>query len=682
MKNLVIVESPAKAKTIGKYLGDEYEVISSKGHIRDLSKKFKGRYGVDIDNGFLPDYQVIKEKKVVVSDLVKRVKKAQKVYLASDPDREGEAIAWHLADELKLNTQEANRVVFNEITKTTILNAIANPRMIDDCLVKSQETRRILDRIIGFDLSKVCQKKVRSKSAGRVQSVALKLIVDREKEIEAFNRQEFWTIEATLDTSPSIVAKLSKIDGKNIVDRIDDKTDFNKRVLIGNQLDAQQIVEQIGQLTLSQIKQSMTNRNPKDPLITSTLQQDANSKFNFSAKKTMNIAQKLYEGIVINGNQIGLISYMRTDSKRLSDQFMAQTKEFIIDNYGQEYSGFYHFKSNDQAQDAHEAIRPTSIQLTPQSIRSQLTNDEYRIYSLIYARAIACQMAPAKFASTSLTLEDGKFLFTVSGSIMKFDGYLKVMGEFDNSKDEILPEMIEGQVFSPTKVTPIQHFSEPPARYNEARLIKEMEERGIGRPSTYATIISTLEKRIYVELKSNSEKGKNKLFFPTKQGRITADFLENNFSSFINVEYTQQMEDALDGIASCGIDRLTVLQPAKAKIDELIALVADVVPLPLEKTGEHCPNCGADLVIRVGRFGQFKSCSTYPECKYTAPLKPKAESKIIGRDCPRCHHPLVERKNRRNHNTFIACSNYPNCEYLEPSKKENTKKQASGEQSD
>lgn len=657
MKNLVIVESPSKSKTIEKYLGKNYSVVSSKGHIRDLAIKGKGGLGIDIENGFIPTYVVSKDKKDVVKDLKSQVKKADNVYLATDPDREGEAISWHLAQELDLNTEDNNRVVFNEITKDAIIDAFNKPRTIDMGLVKSQETRRMLDRLIGFKLSKLLQTKIKSKSAGRVQSVALKLIVEREKEIKAFIPVEYWTLDAIFNKDNiSFEAALSKINGKKAV--------------INNEEEAKLAYENTkGEFEITSIKKQIRKKEPKLPFITSTLQQEASTKLGFSARRTMSVAQRLYEGVELSNGLEGLITYMRTDSTRLSNTFVQSAKSKIEKDYGKNYLGKYKIKNDEGSQDAHEGIRPTNLENTPDSIKEYLNNDQYKLYKFIYFRALASLMAPALNNTVSVVLSNNGYDFNANGTQLEFDGYLKVYGDYESSKDVILPNLEEKERLTPKSITSNQHFTEPPLRYSEARLIKELEEQGIGRPSTYALIIETIQDRGYVTLDKNKETSKTKVFFPTEQGMLTTEKLDQFFSSIINVKYTANMENELDEIADGKLDNVIALTKFWEKfvplLDEANEKMEKIEP---EKTGEKCPLCGNDLVIRVGRFGKFISCSTYPECKYTAKIvKDEAEKEKpepTGKMCPRCGSELLKRKSRYN-TYFHGCSSFPKCNYME-----------------
>ena len=650
MKNLVIVESPSKSKTIEKYLGKDYKVTSSKGHICDLATRGKEGLGVDVDKNFETAYVISKDKKEVVDDLKKLVKNSDQVYLATDPDREGEAISWHLARELGLKLDDKNRIVFNEITKNAVTKALENPRTIDMALVKSQETRRILDRIIGFKLSKLLQKKIHSKSAGRVQSIALRMICDKEKEIQAFVPEEYWTIGAILENN--IEVELSKYQDKNIK--------------INNKQEADDILAALKEeYTLEDINKKSKKRAAYLPFITSTLQQEASTKLGFGAKKTMSVAQSLYEGVALDSGLQGLITYMRTDSTRLSNDFVNSAYSKIEDNYGKEYKGRYRVKNDESSQDAHEAIRPTSLDNEPEKIKPFLTNDQYRLYKFIYYRALASLMADAKFDSVTYTFDNNGYKFTVSGSKMDFDGFLKAYGDYDKSKDVILPKLDEGNVLKADTVNAEQHFTEAPARYTEAKLIKALEEEGVGRPSTYASIIDLIVSRNYVELKKASDAGKTKYFFPTQQGILTDEKLREFFSSVINIKYTANMEEKLDEIADNKLDYVDELRKFYGDFQPLVENAYEHMDkIEPEKTGELCPECGGEIVIRNGRYGKFKSCSNFPSCKYRESLKQKEEPELVGRDCPDCGSPLLKRKSRYG-NYFIGCSNYPKCKYIE-----------------
>ncbi len=636
MKKLVIVESPAKSKTIEKYLGHDYKVVSSKGHIRDLATSGKFGLGVDIDNDFTPNYVPIKGKSKDINALKKDVKNSSYVYLATDPDREGEAISWHLKDTLDIK-DNYSRVVFNEITKDVVLDAIQNPRKIDENLVKSQETRRILDRIIGFRLSKLMQSKTGGKSAGRVQSVALKLIVDREREIEKFIPEEYWTISADFN---DFEANLEKYHGKKIE--------------IKSKVEVDEILAKLSNaFKIDSVENNETEHKAKPVFKTSTLQRMAANKINFAPSKTMRVAQKLYEGIDIGNETVGLITYMRTDSERVSNSFVAETYEYIKKNYGAEYIGRVKSGKKDKnMQDAHEGIRPTSINRTPQSVKKYLTSDEYKLYNLIYIRALSSLMANAKLLLTTVLLENNGYLFRASGSVLKFDGYLKIYHEYEDQKDTILPDFAsyKSNTVIAKEIKSEQHFTKPAPRYTESSLIKEMENLGIGRPSTYATILSTIKERGYVNLE-------DKKLFPTTIGIETTDKLQEFFSDIVNVEYTSSMETDLDKIAEQKADNIKVLKDFYNKFEPCVEEAFDKMEKKeAEKTGDQCPECGNDLVYRNGKYGRFIACSNYPTCKY---IQKEREQKEI-MDCPNCEGKIIEKKTRKG-KTFYGCSNYPTC---------------------
>ena len=647
-KKIVIVESPSKSKTIEKYLGSDYIVTSSKGHVRDLATSGKEGLGVDVENQFLPKYVINKDKKDVVKELKQLVKESDEVYLATDPDREGEAISWHLAQVLNVDMDKENRVVFNEVTKDAVINALQHPRKIDQNLVKSQETRRVLDRIIGFKLSKLLQKKIKSKSAGRVQSVALRLIVEKEREIEAFVPQEYWKIKAEFEKDEiEFTGELAKYN--------------NVKLEIKNGEEANRIYESLNkEFEVANVKKTTKKRESKLPFITSTLQQEASSKLGYKAKKTMSIAQKLYEGVALEDETVGLITYMRTDSTRLSDVFVKSAYEYIEEKYGKDYVGKVKVsKKTENVQDAHEGIRPTSALRTPESVKKFLKPDEYKLYSLIYARAMASLMAPAKFDATSVSLMNNGYEFKVTGSVMKFDGYLRIYGEYEKQNNELLPELKEKEMLESKKVEKTQHFTKPPARYSEAKLIKEMEELGIGRPSTYAMIIDTIQTRGYVELV-------DKAFKPTETGILTSDRLTQYFNDIINVEYTAKMEHELDEIAEGEDDYVSALQSFMDVFQPLLDNAYDKMEVVApKKTGEKCPECGHDLVERRGRYGLFVACENYPECKYIK--KDPVELEYTGEECPKCGGKMVFKNGRFGR--FEACSNYPECKYIKNSKK-------------
>lgn len=636
-KNLVIVESPTKTKAIEKYLGSDYKVVSSKGHIRDLATSGKFGFGVDLENHFEPNYVAIKGKKKDITALKKDAEKAKMVYLATDPDREGEAISWHLKDALQLKDEEYERVVFNEITKNVVKDAFNHTRKIDDDLVHSQETRRILDRIIGFRLSKLMQSKTGGKSAGRVQSVALKLIVDREREIESFKEEEYWTVTAKFT---DMEASLDTVDGKKADLKTEEETD---KVING--LDSKFVI--------SNYETKSKKKASKYPFITSTMQQEAISKLGFSSKKTMQVAQKLYEGIDIENDTIGLITYMRTDSVRLSDEFIKSSYAYIRDSYGEEYIGHVKkSKKRENVQDAHEAIRPSSINRTPDSIKKYLTKDEFKLYEMIYARALASLMADAKLNQTTITLDNNNTTFKTTGSVLIFDGYLKVYGKFESSEDKALPKLKVNDELIAEEIVKDQHFTKPPARYTEAKLIKAMEELGIGRPSTYASTISTLTQRGYVKI---IEKKLN----PTEVGITTTDKLQEFFSDLINVKYTAKMEEDLDKVAEGKKVWYKILESFYKEFEPEVENAFDKMEKKEdEETGEVCPNCGKPMVIKNGRYGKFEACSGYPECKYIKPKEKAPQVEVC--DCPKCGGKIVERKTKRG-KVFYGCNNFPKC---------------------
>lgn len=641
-KKLVIVESPHKSKTIEKYLGKDFKVVSSVGHIRDLSTSGKYGFGVDIDNNFKPDYKIIKGKTKLVKELKKDIKNADFVYLATDPDREGEAISWHLYDTLGLKEENYDRIVFNEITKKAVLDSFNKARKIDDNLVKSQETRRILDRIIGFRLSKLMQSKTGGKSAGRVQSVALKLIVDREREIEAFIPEEYFEIEAKFNDFDA------KLDTYN-----------HKKIEIKKESEAKEILSKLSNaFKIESIDKKEKAKKSKFPFTTSTLEQEASTKLGFTSKKTMMIAQKLYEGINLKDGAEGLISYMRTDSVRLSDEFIKETYGYIKDNYGSEYVGYVK-KSNktENVQDAHEAIRPTNINNNPEKIKEYLTNDEYKLYSLIYYRALASLMKDAKVEATTVILDNNNYQFKVNGQILIFDGYLKVYSKYEDSEDKVLPDFsnYKSNVLVANTIEYTSHTTKPPARYTESKLIKEMEELGIGRPSTYAKTIDTIEERGYVKVI-------DKKFIPTEVGIETTDKLQEFFKDIINVEYTKNMEDDLDKIAEGNMEWNKLLsifyQEFEPKVEVAFKNMEKKAP---EETGESCPNCGSPLVIKQSKYGKFTACSNYPTCKYIKSSKEEKEVKEII-SCPKCDGKILEKKTKRG-KIFYGCSNYPKCDF-------------------
>lgn len=641
MKNLVIVESPSKSKTIEKYLGHDYKVVSSKGHIRDLATSGKFGLGVDIENDFAPNYVPIKGKSKMIAALKKDAKNSDKVFLATDPDREGEAISWHLFEALGLKEKDYERVVFNEITKDVILDSFEHPRKIDQNLVKSQETRRILDRIIGFRLSKLMQSKTGGKSAGRVQSVALKLIVDREKEIAAFQSEEYWKIKADFH---DFEAELEKYHGK--------------KVEIASEVEANEILSALSKtFRIDSVEEKEKAKEGKMPLKTSSLQRAASAKYNFGSSKTMRIAQKLYEGIDIGSETVGLITYMRTDSYRLSPVFINETFDYIKKNYGSEYVGkVKKVKKEENVQDAHEAIRPTSIYRTPESIKTFLTPEEYKLYHLIYYHTLASLMANAKVLATTVILENNGYTFKTSGSVLLFDGYLKIYRDYEENEDVILPDFksYKSNVVIADEILKEQHFTKPLPRYTESSLIKELEKLGIGRPSTYATIMETIKARGYVQIVE-------KKFIPTEIGIETTDKLQEYFSSIVNVEYTANMEKDLDDIAENAKDNIKVLRDFYNEFEPLVEKAFDKMEKKApETTGETCPECGGELVIRKGKYGAFVACSNYPTCKYIK-KEEKKETEIM--DCPKCGKGKIIEKRTRKGKIFYGCNRYPDCDF-------------------
>ena len=635
-KNLVIVESPSKSKTIEKYLGKEYKVVSSKGHIRDLATTGHLGLGVDIENGFKPNYVPIKGKSSVIRELKKEVKESDMVFLASDPDREGEAIAWHLKDALGIKDDNYKRVLFNEITHDKVIESINNPTKIDDNLVKSQETRRILDRIIGFRLSKLLQSKIGAKSAGRVQSVALKLIVDREREIKAFNPEEYWTITAHFKNFDSDLFKYK-----------------NDEIKLHNEDEANEVLNKIEEeYKVESYDQKKTNKKSPFPFTTSTLQQLASTKLGFPARKTMSLAQKLYEGIDIGSEIVGLITYMRTDSIRLSEDFIKPVMKYIENEFGKDYIGYVKkAKKNENVQDAHEGIRPTSILRTPEKMKEYLSSDEHKLYSMIYYRTLASLMADSVVNHTTVIFDNNDYKFKTTGQVLVFDGYLKVYKKYESNEDTVLPVMMENDLYSTNDVESKQHFTKPPARYTEAALIKKLEEEGIGRPSTYATIIDTIKTRDYVNLEE-------KKFVPTSIGFETTDKLQEFFSDFINTKYTSEMEADLDKIADGNLVWNKFLQEFYDFFEPRVkGAFSNMEKKAPEKTGETCPECGSPLVIRKGKYGEFIACSNYPTCKFIK----KEEVEIVEVcNCPKCDGVIVEKKSRKG-KTFYGCNNYPKC---------------------
>lgn len=636
MKKLVIVESPAKVKTISKYLGNDFLVASSKGHIRDLSTKGKYGLGVDIEDHFKPNYVTIKGKSKVVTELKKDVKKADFVYLATDPDREGEAISYHLYEVLGLDENHYDRVVFNEITKNAVTEAFHHPRKIDINLVESQEARRILDRIIGFRLSKLIQSKTDGTSAGRVQSVALKLIVEREEEIQAFQAEEYYTIKAIF---PDFEADLVKF-----------KT---KKIEIKSELEANDILNKLSKsFEIEDIEKKEKSKKAPLPFITSTLQQAAGNKLGMNAKKTMSIAQKLYEGVDLGEETVGLITYMRTDSTRLSHDFIKEAESYIEAKYGKEYKGSVRQKNSEFSQDAHEAIRPTSIKRDPLSMKPFLTPDEYKLYRIIYYRALASLMSSAKTLNTGVTLNNNDYKFKVNGQTLVFKGYLEVYGDYETLTETELPpfDTYQSNVLVSTDIVKEQHFTEPPSRYTEPKLVAALEELGIGRPSTYAQIVDNIRTRHYVEVV-------DKKFVPTEVGIEVTKKLQEFFSHIINVEYTANMETDLDKIAEGKEVWYEVLEHFYQDFEPSIQeAFTKMEKKEAEKTGESCPECGNPLVIRKGKYGSFVACSNFPACKYIK--NDRKETEIC--DCPNCGGKIIEKRSKRG-KIFYGCNQYPTC---------------------
>jgi DNA topoisomerase I len=667
MPDLVIVESPAKAKTIEKILGKGYTVKASVGHVRDLPPK---RLGVDLQDGFTPEYIVIRGKAKVLDELRTSAKRAGKIYLAPDPDREGEAIAWHIAQELNGRKRDTiYRVLFNEITPKAITEAMRHPGRIDEDKVNAQQARRILDRLVGYQISPLLWRKVRrGLSAGRVQSVALRLICEREKEIDAFVPQEYWTVTVVLegDQPPSFEAQLVKIGSKKAQIQTADVAQATAAQL----RDAQFIV--------GDVKTRERRRQPPAPFITSRLQQEGANRLRFSARKTMTLAQGLYEGLAIGSDGIvGLITYMRTDSTRVSAEAQSETLEFIQNTYGQQYAPEKPniYRSKKSAQDAHEAIRPTSTLRTPDQLRAYLDRDQGALYQLIWARFVASQMRPALFDVTTADIAAREFGLRASGSVLKFDGFLKVYTEDrpttvagndeDAEQNRALPPLRSGQVLRVLEVKPEQHFTQPPPRYTEASLVAELEKRGIGRPSTYATILSVIQDRDYVETKERK-------FYPSELGRLVSDLLVAHFPDVMDVEFTAAMENLLDQIEEGKRPWVGVLRDFYEPFEKHLEAASQHMPSVknmVEPTTEICDKCGKSMVIRLGRYGKFLACSGYPECKSTRPLKSEDTGAnqvgtLTSEVCEQCGSPMVVRKGR--YGEFLACSAYPTCKVAKP----------------
>lgn len=639
-KILVIVESPSKAKTIGKYLGSSYKVIASVGHVRDLPKS---KLGIDIENDFEPMYIPIRGKGDLIKELKKEAKAAKKVYLATDPDREGEAISWHLAYLLGIDAETPCRIVFNEITKDAIKNAVKNPRSIDLKLVDAQQARRVLDRLVGYQISPLLWRKIRrGLSAGRVQSAALKIICDRENEIKAFIPKEYWNITANFKKGKKFAAKLTEYKGKKI--SIDSKDE------------AEQVLAALekGSYTVEQINRRQRSRKPFAPFTTSSLQQDAANKLGFTTKKTMMVSQQLYEGVELKGEgTVGLVTYIRTDSVRISAEARAAAKQYIEDNFGSNYAAdnVYSNKKKD-IQDAHEAIRPSRVTLDPESIKASLTADQYKLYRLIWTRFLASQMAAAVFDGMQVSIANGDYGLKASGSKLIFDGYQRIYSpNLDEDKDKLLPELSEGEVLTAETVDSEQKFTEPPARFTEAGLVKELEEKNIGRPSTYAPIIATILERKYV----SREK---KTLIPTELGFVVTGLMEEYFKEIVDAGFTAEMEDRLDDVEAKSANWKEIIRdfygPLKEEL-ELADKVIERVQLEDRVSDELCELCGKPMVFKSGRFGEFLACSGYPECKNT-----KAIVKSINVSCPDCGKDIVARRGRSG-KLFYGCSGYPDC---------------------
>ena len=646
-KALVIVESPAKAKTIEKFLGkSHYTVKASVGHVRDLPKS---QLGVDIENNFEPKYINIRGKGDVIKELKKEAKKAKKVYLATDPDREGEAISWHLSYILNIDEDEKCRIEFNEITKGAIKNAIKNPRNIDLNLVDAQQARRVLDRLLGYQISPILWQKVRKGlSAGRVQSVTTKLICEREEEIKSFIPKEYWTIELVVlnKDGEEFTLKFYGEDGKKI--DLENEAQVNKILDIINN----------AELTVSKIESKSRRKSAPKPFTTSVLQQDAANKLNFTTKKTMMVAQELYEGIDIKGEgTVGLISYIRTDSKRISEEAREKAKDYIVDSIGQNYYKDHtkdsKGKKEKKVQDAHEAIRPTSVERTPDSIKDSLSKDQYKLYNLIWRRFVASQMEDSIFDVLNVECNIENLVFKATGSKLKFDGYTKIYN-FTDREDKILPSLSEGESLKIQKQDPQQHFTSPPPRYTEASLVKTLEELGIGRPSTYAPTITTILNREYVEKEGTS-------LLPTELGTIVTKILDENFHKFMEVDFTADMESQLDQIEEGNAEWKHVVEEFYSPLEEAIKTALENIEKVNmdEETDEICELCGSNMVIKYGRFGKFMACKNYPECKNTKPIVNK-----IGVKCPKCKEGDIIMRKSKKKKVFYGCSNYPECDFV------------------
>lgn len=645
-QKLVIVESPAKAKTIGKYLGKNYIVEASMGHVRDLPKS---RLGVDIENNYTPKYITIRGKGELIDKLRKAAKKADKVYLATDPDREGEAISWHLANILKISEEETCRIVFNEVTKTAVKASIKEARKINLDLVDAQQARRVLDRLVGYEISPILWKNVKwGLSAGRVQSAALKLICDREKEIKEFVPKEYWSIDCML-----------KKERKKFPVRL--STYKNKKVEIEDEQTANNIIKELegGNFVVKAIKKGKKNRNPLPPFTTSTLQQDANKKLNYNTKKTMSVAQVLYEGVEVKGfGTVGLITYMRTDSVRIADEAQAKASDFIENTYGKEYlpPSKRVYKGKKNIQDAHEAIRPTYVEITPEIAKANLTPEQYKLYSLIWKRFVASQMASCELNTNSIDIINGDYKFKASGSVISFDGFMKVY-EYSNEEDEnsvTLPVLEENEVLKVAKLEGSQHFTQPAPRYTEASFVKLLEEKGIGRPSTYVPTISTLLGRNYVVREKKN-------LIPTELGEIVNDILSEYFKQIVDVDFTAEMERKLDDVEEGNENWTKIVEefftPLKVAIDKAEKEISKVV-IEDKVSDVKCEKCGRMMVIKRGRYGEFLACPGYPECKNAKPIVEELDV-----PCPECGKPIVAKKSKKG-KKFFGCSGYPDCTFV------------------
>lgn len=639
-KTLVIVESPSKAKTIGKFLGSRYKVIASVGHVRDLPKS---KLGIDVDNDFEPQYISIRGKGDIIKELKKEAKNASKVYLATDPDREGEAISWHLAFLLGIDQDTPCRIVFNEITSKAIKEAIKHPRPIDINLVDAQQARRVLDRLVGYQISPLLWRKVRrGLSAGRVQSAALKIICDRENEIRNFKPEEYWIINADFQKDKVFTAKLTEHQGKKL--SIDNK----------KQNDAILAELKNNPYIVSSLDEKDRMRRAPAPFTTSSLQQDAANKVNFSTRKTMMVAQQLYEGIEIKGHgTIGLVSYIRTDSVRISDEAKAQAREYILEKMGEEYYSDNVYKNRKgDVQDAHEAIRPSHIELDPEEIKESLSRDQYRLYKLIWNRFLASQMAPARFKAVNAGISNGEYLFKATGSKLIFDGFLRVYQQTkDGEENKLLPHLDKDEQLDLLKVEGTQNFTQPPARFTEASLVKDLEDKDIGRPSTYAPIVATLMDRKYVTKDKKS-------LVPTDLGFIVIDMMQHYFKEIVDTGFTAQMEENLDDIEAKGVRWKSVIEDFYGDFKkELDVAEKEIqkVEFEVELTGEACEKCGKPMAVKHGRFGAFAACTGYPECKNTKPIVQSVDVK-----CPKCGKDIVMRRSKRGR-VFYGCSGYPDC---------------------